>query len=73
VPAWPAIAVSQTGVKAILADRVMINAHKKSIPGNGKPFPDGSMIVKIEWNKKQNTQSPSEIRFVHRKGFQEIP
>ena len=31
---------------------------KEGIPGNGKPFPDGSMIVKIEWTKEQNSVSP---------------
>jgi hypothetical protein len=36
----------------------MIEAYKNGIPGNGKPFPDGSMVVKIEWKKKTNTVSP---------------
>ena len=26
----------------------MIKAYKEGIPGNGKPLPDGSKIVKIE-------------------------
>src|SRR5262249_10951137 len=26
--------------------------------GNGKPFPDGSKIVKIEWSAKKNNESP---------------
>jgi hypothetical protein len=57
---WQDVAVSQTesGIKAILANPVMINAYREGIPGNGKPFPDGSMVVKIEWSKKQNTVSP---------------
>jgi len=57
---WPDVAVSQTadGIKAILANPVMINAYKVGIPGNGQPFPDGSMIVKIEWSKKKNPLSP---------------
>ena len=36
----------------------MVNAYKEGIPGNGKPFPEGSMIVKIEWSKKKNAVSP---------------
>jgi hypothetical protein len=36
----------------------MINAYKKGIPDNGKLFPEGSKIVKIEWIKKKNPVSP---------------
>ncbi|RDS84913.1 cytochrome P460 [Dyella monticola] len=57
---WQDVAVSETktSVKAILANAVMIEAYKEGIPGNGKPFPEGSKIVKIEWLKKVNTKSP---------------
>jgi hypothetical protein len=53
---WQDVAVSETegSVKAILANPVMINAYKEGIPDNGKPFPEGSRIVKIEWVKKKN-------------------
>jgi Cytochrome P460 len=58
--AWQDVAVSQTedGIKAILANPVMIKAYKEGIPGNGKPFPERSMIVKIEWSKTKGPQSP---------------
>jgi hypothetical protein len=57
---WQDVAVSETegSVKAILANPVMIAAFKAGIPGNGKPFPEGSKIVKIEWIKKKNSVSP---------------
>ena len=57
---WENVAPSATegGIKSILANPVMIKAYREGIPGNGKPFPDGSMIVKIEWKKKTNTVSP---------------
>ena len=43
----------------ILANPVMINAYHSGIPGNGKPFPDGSKMAKIHWNpKKLETRSP---------------
>ena len=47
---WQNVApsVTQDGIKSILANPVMIKAYKDGIPANGKPFPDGSMIVKIE-------------------------
>lgn len=58
--AWSVIAPSETekGVKAIVGNPVMINAYKEGIPGNGKPVPDGAMMAKIEWVKKQNEASP---------------
>jgi hypothetical protein len=60
---WQDVAVSETdhGIKAILGNPVMINAYKEGIPGNGKPFPDGSVIVKIEWSQKKNPESPYSV------------
>jgi hypothetical protein len=58
--AWESVAVSQTemGLKVIAANPVMIKAYRSGIPGNGKHFPEGSKIVKIEWTAKKNTESP---------------
>jgi hypothetical protein len=60
---WQDVAVSRTekDIKAILANPVMINAFKSGVPGNGKPFPDGSKIVKIEWSKAPNPLSPYAV------------
>src|SRR5277367_1891159 len=62
---WQDVAVSRTGgdVKAILANPVMIKAYREGIPANGKPFPEGSKIVKIMWFKKVNpvSQYPVEV------------
>ena len=57
---WQDVAVSQTenGIKVIVANPVMIDAFKSGIPANGKPFPEGSKIAKIEWTSKRNTESP---------------
>jgi Cytochrome P460 len=57
---WENVAVSETkdAVKVILANPAMIAAYKEGIPANGKPFPEGSKIVKIEWVKKKNRLSP---------------
>jgi hypothetical protein len=57
---WQDVAVSatETSIKAILANPVMIAAYKEGIPGNGKPFPEGSKVVKIEWIKMKNPVSP---------------
>ena len=57
---WQDVAVSQTqtSLKVIAANDVMINAYRDGVPGNGKPFPDGSKITKIEWSFKKNAESP---------------
>jgi Cytochrome P460 len=36
----------------------MVNAYRDGVPGNGKLFPDGSKITKIEWSFKKNATSP---------------
>jgi len=60
---WQDVAVSQTddGLKIIVGNTAMINAYKNGIPGNGKPFPEGSKIVKIEWSKRKNPASPYPV------------
>ena len=58
--AWQVVSISQDGslIAAILANPVMIKAYLAGIPGNGKPFPDGSKIVKLEWKPKKITDPP---------------
>ena len=60
---WQNVAPSvvDEGIKSILANPVMIKAYKNGIPGDGKPFPDGSMIAKIEWKKKKSDESPYSV------------
>src|SRR2546426_12088810 len=57
---WQSVAISQNEklVAAILANPVMIKAYQSGIPGNGKPFPDGSKMAKIHWNPKKNEAFP---------------
>jgi len=57
---WQDVAVSQTetSLKVIAANNTMINAYRQGVPGNGKLFPEGSKIVKIEWSAKKNPESP---------------
>ena len=62
---WQVVAVNQTDqlMAAILANPAMIEAYRAGVPGNGKPFPDGSRIAKIRWKSKksanqQNLSSP---------------
>jgi hypothetical protein len=60
---WETVAVSETDneIKTILANPVMMKAYKEGVPGNGKPFPEGSMTVKIAWTKKPNDESPYAV------------
>ena len=60
---WQDVAPSATtgAIKSILANPTMMNAYKAGIPGNGKDFPDGSRIVKIEWTKKKSAVSPYPV------------
>ena len=57
---WQVVSVSQTAelLKVEVANPTMIEAYRSGIPGNGKPFPDGSKIAKIEWKPKKMAESP---------------
>jgi hypothetical protein len=61
---WQVVAVSQTDdqLKAMVANPTMMEAYRSGIPGNGKPFPDGSKIAKIEWKPKKSTEAPFSVR-----------
>jgi hypothetical protein len=37
----------------------MIDAYRAGVPGNGKPFPDGSKIAKIHWKPKKSAEAPA--------------
>jgi hypothetical protein len=45
-------------MRVILANPVMMRAYRAGIPANGKPFPDGSKITKIEWRPRKITDAP---------------
>jgi Cytochrome P460 len=60
---WQVVSVSQTTelLKVEVANPTMIKAYQSGIPGNGKPFPDGSKIAKIEWKPKKMAESPFAV------------
>ena len=45
-------------LKVIVANPAMIKAYKAGVPGNGQTFPEGSMIVKLQWSQKKSTTAP---------------
>ncbi len=57
---WQDVAVSQTetSLKVISANPIMIDAYRSGVPDGNKIFPDGSKIVKIEWSAKKSSESP---------------
>jgi cytochrome P460 len=68
---WQVMAPSQTDagmgcmtapcVKAILGNAAIIKAFSDGAPANGKAFPDGAMIAKVEWAKITNPASPYAV------------
>jgi Cytochrome P460 len=59
--AWQLVSLSldQGHFAAILANPEMIKAYQEGIPGNGKPFPDGSKLAKIHWDPTKMQTFPS--------------
>lgn len=60
---WSVVSSAHTTdvLKVIVANPTMINAYKAGIPGKGQPFPDGSMIVKLQWKPKKSTEAPFDV------------
>ena len=56
---WQLISTSKTDdrMKVILGNPTIIAAFKSGIPGNGKPFPEGSRIAKVQWKPKKSTEA----------------
>src|SRR5262252_9772781 len=57
---WAVVSSARTDevLKVIVANPTMIAAFKSGIPGNGKPFPEGSKIAKVQWKPKKSTEAP---------------
>jgi len=58
---WAVVSSASTTnevLKVIVGNPTMIAAFKAGVPGNGQPFPDGSMIVKLQWKPKRSTEAP---------------
>jgi len=63
---WQVVGPSETDaanvMRVILANPVMMKAYRAGIPANGKPFPDGSKIAKIEWQPRKITDAPFSVK-----------
>ena len=58
---WQAVSMSEDNkvFAMILANPIMIDAYRSGIPGNGKPFPEGSKMAKIHWTPKASDTFPA--------------
>ena len=57
---WSVISSARTDdiLKVIVGNPTIIKAFKEGVPGNGKPFPDGSKMAKLQWKHKKSTEAP---------------
>jgi hypothetical protein len=57
---WQVVSSARTDevLKVIVANPTMIAAYKAGVPDNGKAFPDGSKIAKLQWKPKKSTDAP---------------
>ncbi|MGD0568058.1 MAG: cytochrome P460 family protein [Candidatus Sulfotelmatobacter sp.] len=60
---WADVSSARTEeiLKVIVGNPTMIKAFKAGVPVNGQPFPDGSMIVKLQWKLKKSTEAPFAV------------
>ena len=57
---WAVVSSAHTAgdrLKVMVANPTMIEAYRAGIPGNGKPFPDGSRMVKLQWKFKKSAEA----------------
>lgn len=60
---WSVVSSARTDeiLKVIVANPAMIASYKAGVPINGQAFPDGSMIVKLQWKLKKSTEAPFPV------------
>jgi hypothetical protein len=60
---WSVVSSARTEevLKVIVASPTMIKAFKAGVPKSGEPFPQGSMIVKLQWKPKKSTEAPFDV------------
>jgi hypothetical protein len=60
---WAVVSSARTDevLKVIVGNPAMISEFKAGTPGDGHAFPDGSMIVKLQWKFKKSTEAPFAV------------
>jgi len=57
----PSFRTDNDEIRIILANDRMIEAYRAGIPQNGRPFPEGSIIVKIGYSEKKSPSFPAAL------------
>ena len=60
---WSVVSSARTDevLKVIVGNPAMIKTFKAGVPGNSKPFPEGSKIAKLQWSFKKSTEAPFAV------------
>jgi len=60
---WAVVSSARTDevLKVIVANPTMIKAYKAGVPGNGRSFPEGSKIAKLQWSFKKSADAPFAV------------
>jgi hypothetical protein len=60
---WALVSSASTNevLKVIVGNPKMITAYKAGVPVNGQSFPEGSMIVKLQWKQKKSTEAQFDV------------
>ncbi|HKQ12870.1 MAG TPA: cytochrome P460 family protein [Steroidobacteraceae bacterium] len=60
---WAVISSARTDevLKVIVGNPTIIKAFKEGVPGNGKPFPDGSKMAKLQWKETKSKEAPFAV------------
>lgn len=62
---WQAVAPSyrtdKNEIRIILGNDALVKAYKDGVPENGRPFPDGAILVKIGYSERKSTDFPAAI------------
>jgi hypothetical protein len=58
LPVAPSLTDSTNVIRLMVANPVMMSAYRAGIPANGKPFPDGSKMVKMLWRQRKIADAP---------------
>ena len=60
---WAVVAVQHTAdlTKVVVGNPLAMDAFRSGIPGNGKAFPDGAKMAKVEWRQAKSPDAPYDI------------
>jgi hypothetical protein len=60
---WSVVSSARTDevLKVIVGNPAIIKAYKSGVPLNGQVFPEGSLLVKLQWKPKKSTEAPFAV------------